>query len=82
MVTSAPSGNGAMDQLTCGFCGTRFREDRSQPVCQGCPLNTACGLIRCPSCGYENPRSPRWLSWLKGWGEARTEHPPSKDGDA
>ncbi len=67
MVTPQAVVTRAGEQLTCGFCGTRFREDRSQAACQGCPLNTACGLIRCPTCGYENPRAPRWLSWIQAW---------------
>lgn len=56
------------DAITCGFCGSRFAEDRSQATCQACPLSRACGLIRCPTCGYENPRPPRWLGWLRSGG--------------
>jgi hypothetical protein len=52
--------------ITCGFCGTRFEEDRAQPACARCPLGAHCGLARCPSCGYENPRVPSWIERLRG----------------
>lgn len=53
--------------ITCGFCGTRFDEDPSQATCQACPLSKACGFVRCPSCGYENPKPPRWISKIRKW---------------
>lgn len=53
--------------VTCGFCGSEFEEDRSQATCQACPLSKACGLIRCQTCGYENPRSPEWLTRIRRW---------------
>ncbi len=60
-------GSVAGETATCGFCGSEFREDRSQATCQACPLSTACGLVRCPNCGYENPRSPAWVTRIKKW---------------
>lgn len=53
--------------VTCGLCGEEFREDRSQAACRACPLGADCGLVRCPDCGYENPREPGWLVTLQGW---------------
>ena len=53
--------------VTCGFCGTEFVEDPSQATCQACPLNKKCGLMRCPNCGYENPKAPRWITRIKNW---------------
>jgi rubredoxin len=52
---------------SCGFCGAEFEEDRGQPTCEACPLSKACGFVRCPECGYENPRSPGWLDRVKEW---------------
>lgn len=53
--------------VTCGFCGAEFVEDRSQATCQACPLSRACGLMRCPHCGYENPKQPPWLVKIREW---------------
>ena len=51
--------------MNCGFCGKSYEEDRSQRACKACPLGSDCGLILCPHCGYENPGTPRWISFLK-----------------
>ncbi len=69
MVTAAGTDpvTAAGEMVTCGFCGAEFEEDRSQATCQACPLSRACGLMRCPSCGYENPRSPAWLTRIREW---------------
>ena len=53
--------------VTCGFCGSTFVEDRGQATCEACPLSRACGFIRCPECGYENPRPPKWLAAVRRW---------------
>ncbi|MGD2070002.1 MAG: hypothetical protein PVI57_15120 [Gemmatimonadota bacterium] len=53
--------------VTCGLCGHEFPEDRSQRACRACPLGADCGWVRCPACGYENPRDPAWLEALRGW---------------
>lgn len=53
--------------IRCGFCGADFVEDPSQATCQSCPLSRACGLVRCPLCGYENPKRPGWLTKLGRW---------------
>lgn len=53
--------------VTCGFCGADFVEDPGQVACQSCPLGRGCGLMRCPHCGYENPKEPSWLGKLKRW---------------
>ncbi len=53
--------------VKCGFCGHEFVEDPSQATCQACPIKQACGLMRCPACGYENPRPPKWIAALRKW---------------
>lgn len=52
--------------MICGFCNREFEEDRSQSACRACPLGSDCGLVRCPYCGYENPGTPRVVSFFKG----------------
>lgn len=50
--------------LTCPLCGLEFHA--ADTACQhGCPLRSACGLVRCPSCDYEFPETPRAVSWLR-----------------
>lgn len=63
----AGSGQGSAPTVVCSFCGQDFVEDRTQATCQACPLSKACGLMRCPHCGYENPRQPAWIGKLKEW---------------
>lgn len=53
--------------IHCGLCGREFVEDPSQATCQACPLSKACGLVRCPHCGYENPRTPAWIDRVRSW---------------
>lgn len=53
-------------ELECGLCGRRFREDRGQPACIGCPLARACRYVRCPHCGFENPVEPAWIERRTG----------------
>jgi len=50
--------------VTCPLCGLEFQP--TDTLCEhGCPLRSACGLLRCPSCEYEFPETPRAVSWLK-----------------
>lgn len=50
--------------LTCPLCGFEFHA--ADTACQhGCPLRSACGLVRCPGCDYEFPETPRAVSWLR-----------------
>jgi Fe2+ transport system protein FeoA len=58
--------------VICPLCGFEF-EPGDTACAHGCPLRTACGLIRCPGCDYEFPETPRAVSWLRrlfGRGEA------------
>lgn len=51
-------------QLVCPFCGFEF--EAVDTLCQhGCPMRTACGLMRCPSCDYEFPKQPAGVSWFR-----------------
>ena len=50
--------------LHCPLCGMEF--ERIDTVCvHGCPLGASCNLVRCPTCSYEFPRTPRAPSWLR-----------------
>lgn len=50
--------------LVCALCGLEF--EAVDTLCQhGCPMRTACGLVRCPSCDYEFPQGPQPASWFR-----------------
>jgi Fe2+ transport system protein FeoA len=43
--------------VACPLCGFEF--ERGDTYCRhGCPLQSMCDLIRCPSCDYEFPAEP------------------------
>lgn len=50
--------------LNCPMCAFGF-EPQDTLCAHGCPMGAACELIRCPSCGYEFPETPRSISWLR-----------------
>ncbi len=50
--------------VTCSLCGFEF-EPQDTLCSHGCPLGAMCGLIRCPSCEYEFPRTPRGVTWVE-----------------
>ena len=41
--------------MKCSFCGYEFNETNATG-CESCPLQTNCGKIKCPHCGFEMPR--------------------------
>ncbi|MDO8795349.1 MAG: FeoA family protein [Vicinamibacterales bacterium] len=44
--------------IECGMCGHRF-DPQGHAACAGCPLNDACLMACCPSCGYSMPNPAR-----------------------
>ncbi|MDI6694679.1 MAG: hypothetical protein QME21_06510 [Anaerolineales bacterium] len=61
-----------MDQgtrwIVCSMCGFRFNPDQ-QEVCQSCPLQRGCQLVRCPQCGFEmtDPERSTLARLAKRW---------------
>jgi len=56
--------------MICSFCGKTFDEESALKQCSQCSLFGGCERIKCPHCGYESPREPKSLKWLK---EIRTK---------
>lgn len=57
--------------MKCSMCGAEFEADTANRSCSGCPLAGSCGLIRCPSCGYDNVPESRLVAWLRRLGRRR-----------
>lgn len=49
-------------KLKCQLCGIEYREEDSKQSCGGCAMSNGCGLLRCPNCGYENPKESRFIN--------------------
>jgi len=47
--------------ITCPFCGYRFKEAERSITCARCSLFGVggCRKVRCPRCEYEMPPAPR-----------------------
>lgn len=51
-------------ETQCPLCGTRFIEEGNEG-CKVCPRYMRCGMLLCPNCGYEFPKSWYRGSYLK-----------------
>ncbi len=51
--------------MKCSFCGHEFDENEAVPACSGCLMSKNCKLVKCPNCGYEMPKEPKWLKAIK-----------------
>ncbi|HZU81943.1 MAG TPA: hypothetical protein VE987_03455 [Polyangiaceae bacterium] len=41
--------------IDCGMCGHTFTQAEGAACRGGCPMSGRCGMVSCPSCGYEFP---------------------------
>jgi rubredoxin len=41
--------------IDCGMCGHSFTKGEGAACQGGCPMSVGCGMVTCPSCGYEFP---------------------------
>jgi len=53
------SGYYALRMIECGMCGHEFTREEGSACQAGCPISKGCGLVTCPSCGYEFPPTSR-----------------------
>jgi Fe2+ transport system protein FeoA len=44
--------------VKCQLCGLEYQEQDGRASCAGCAMSSGCGLVKCPNCGYENPKEP------------------------
>ncbi len=52
--------------MKCSLCGYQF-EERAAAACKGCPMSGACGMVRCPNCGYDMPKEPKIIRAFRAW---------------
>jgi len=57
--------------VKCSMCAAEFEADTANRSCSGCPLVGNCGLVRCPSCGYDNVPESRLVTWVQRLGRQR-----------
>jgi hypothetical protein len=48
--------------VDCGMCGHAFTEQEGAACQSGCPMAGGCGMVTCPSCGYEFPHESKVVS--------------------
>lgn len=51
--------------IKCEFCGKLFDENSAIPGCRSCPMSRTCNKYKCPNCGYEIPKEPGLIKYLK-----------------
>ncbi len=49
----------------CPACRNVIEPGCEDKVCRSCSLFSGCRKVRCPRCGYEWPREPRFVRWLR-----------------
>ena len=55
--------------ISCGLCGHQFTKEAGGVCRSGCPVATGCGMVTCPSCGYEFPPESKLVSALVRFGK-------------
>jgi hypothetical protein len=50
--------------IDCSMCGHSFTYAEGAACRSGCPMASGCGMVTCPSCGYEFPRESKLLTLL------------------
>jgi rubredoxin len=53
--------------MKCTLCGHEFDEETAQATCKGCIAAKGCELVKCPNCGMDSPKTPKWIEKLTTW---------------
>jgi hypothetical protein len=59
--------------IECGLCGASFTREEAESCKKGCPISRGCGMVTCPSCGYEFPPESKVVSALSRLFRGRRE---------
>ena len=50
--------------IECGMCGHEFTREEGAACSKGCPMARGCGMVTCPSCGYEFPPESKIVNFI------------------
>ncbi len=50
--------------IDCGMCGHAFTREEGAACSKGCPMAQGCGMVTCPSCGYEFPPESKLVNFV------------------
>jgi hypothetical protein len=64
--------------IDCGMCGHSFTQEEGAACRSGCPVAGGCGMVTCPSCGYEFPPRSKIVSLITSL--VRRKAPPAAQG--
>jgi hypothetical protein len=53
-----------LTMIDCGMCGHSFTRQEGAACQGGCPMASGCGMVTCPSCGYEFPPESKIVTFL------------------
>jgi len=62
--------------LDCGMCGHSFTKEEAAACHKGCPMSKGCGLVTCPSCGFEFPAESKLVNLVTSLFKKRPAAPP------
>jgi rubredoxin len=48
--------------IDCSMCGHAFTREEGSACSAGCPMARGCGMVTCPSCGFEFPPESKLLT--------------------
>lgn len=51
--------------MKCPCCDHQFTDAEGRSTCTACVAKSGCGLLRCPTCGFESAREPRIVDRLR-----------------
>jgi hypothetical protein len=50
--------------VDCAMCGHSFTKEEGAACRSGCPMASGCGMLTCPSCGYEFPKESAIVGFI------------------
>jgi hypothetical protein len=57
--------------MICPLCSFEFDEKKAKDICAECLMVKNCGLIKCPNCNYEFPKTPNWINKIISKGKEK-----------